>query len=133
MLTTKCLLERSREVNMKTYYVYILKCSDGFTYTGVTNNISRRLEEHERGLNKNCFTYKRRPVELIFHQVFNDIEQAIYFEKKIKKWSNKKKVALANGDYDILQILAECRNATHYKYKPQNTEGLDCVRPDIEG
>ena len=105
---------------MKTYYVYILKCSDGLTYTGITNNISRRFEEHQNGLNKTCFTYKRRPLELIFQQDFNNVEQAIYFEKKIKKWSAKKKFALANGEYNLLQILVECRNATHSNYKPNS-------------
>jgi putative endonuclease len=105
---------------MKTYYVYILKCSDGLTYTGITNNISRRFEEHQNGLNKTCFTYKRRPLELIFQQEFNNVEQAIYFEKKIKKWSAKKKFALANGECNLLQILAECRNATHSNYKPNS-------------
>ena len=101
---------------MKSYFVYILKCSDGHTYTGVTNNISRRFEEHQNGLNKNCFTFKRRPLELIFYQEFNDVNQAIYFEKKIKNWSANKKLALANENFDMLQILAECRNATHSKY-----------------
>ncbi|WP_281846938.1 GIY-YIG nuclease family protein [Olleya namhaensis] len=105
---------------MKTYYVYILQCSDNLTYTGVTNNISRRFEEHQRGINKNCFTYKRRPSKLIFNQEFNDIEQAIFFEKKIKKWSAKKKYALANGEFDLLQILSECRNSRHSKYNPEN-------------
>lgn len=105
---------------MKKYYVYILKCIDGLLYVGVTNNIERRFEEHQRGLNKRCFTFKRRPLELMFHQEFNDVEQAIYFEKKIKKWSSKKKIALANGDFDMLEILSECRNATHHKYKPDN-------------
>ena len=104
---------------MKLYFVYILQCSDGLTYTGITNDISRRYEEHQRGLNKNCFTYKRRPLELIFHQEFNEVNQAIYFEKKIKKWSGKKKLALANGDYNMMQILSECRNATHSKYNPE--------------
>jgi putative endonuclease len=103
---------------MKTYYIYILKCFDGLLYTGFTNNIERRFNEHQSGLNKSCFTYKRRPLELIFHQVFNDVEQAIYFEKKIKKWSANKKLALANDDFDMLEILSECRNATHYKYNP---------------
>ncbi|WP_104735612.1 GIY-YIG nuclease family protein [Hanstruepera ponticola] len=103
---------------MKSYHVYILKCSDNFTYTGVTNNIARRLDEHQQGLNKNCFTYKRRPLKLIFQQEFNNIEQAIYFEKKIKNWSAKKKFALANGDFNMLQILSECRNATHSNYSP---------------
>ncbi|WP_378180978.1 GIY-YIG nuclease family protein [Aquimarina sp. SS2-1] len=105
---------------MKLYYVYILQCSDGLTYTGVTNNITRRFEEHQKGLNKSCFPYKRRPLKLIFSQEFNDINQAIYFEKKLKKWSSKKKIALANNQFDLLQVLAECRNATHSDYKPDN-------------
>ena len=67
----------------------------------------------EEGLNKNSFTFKRRPIELIF-------AQAIYFEKKIKKWSAKKKYALAAGNFELLQILAECRNATHSDFKPDN-------------
>lgn len=101
---------------MKTYHVYILKCKDELLYTGMTNNLDRRLEEHQRGLNRECFTYKRRPLELIFYQDFNDVEQAIYFEKKVKKWSREKKLALAEGDFDMLQILSECRNVTHSKY-----------------
>ena len=76
---------------MKTYFIYILKCSDGLTYTGFTNNLSRRLSEHKNGLNNNCFTFNRRPLELIYHQEFNDVNQAIYFEKKKKKveWNEK--------------------------------------------
>ena len=104
---------------MKSYYVYILQCNDDLLYTGFTNNLSRRLEEHTLGLIKNCFTYKRRPVSLVFYQEFNDVNQAIYFEKIIKKWSSTKKLALAKGDYDMLKILAECRNATHSKYNPE--------------
>lgn len=107
---------------MKSYYIYILKCADDLLYTGFTNNIFRRFDEHQLGLNKSCFTYKRRPLTLIFYQEFNDVEQAIYFEKKIKKWSALKKLALANNDYDMLQILSECRNFTHSKYKPTSVE-----------
>ena len=107
---------------MKTYYIYILKCSDNLLYTGFTNDISRRYNKHSEGLNKTCFTYKRRPLELLFYQEFNDVNQAIYFEKKIKKWSSKKKSALASDDFDLLQILSECRNFTHSKYKPTKLE-----------
>ena len=103
---------------MKSYYIYILKCSDGLLYTGFINNLSRRFDEHILGRSKSCFTYKRRPLELIFHQEFNDVKQAIYFEKKIKRWSAAKKLALAKRDSKMLQILAECRNMTHYKYRP---------------
>lgn len=105
---------------MKFYYVYMLLCSDGLTYTGITNDITRRFNEHQDGKNKNSFTYKRRPVRLIFQQEFKDVLQAIYFEKKIKKWSSKKKLALANNEYDMIQILTECRNASHSKYKPKD-------------
>jgi putative endonuclease len=110
---------------MNNYFVYILQCFDGLTYTGITNNISRRVKEHNKGLNKSGFTYKRRPVTLIFQQEFNDVNQAIYFEKKIKKWSSKKKLALAKGDDDLLKLLAQCRNESHSK-----NIGLDSARPD---
>lgn len=102
------------------YYVYILKCADNSYYTGITNDIARRFEEHEFGINKECYTFKKRPLSLQFCQEFNDVLQAIYFEKKIKGWTRAKKKALIDGDFDMLQMLSECRNATHYKYHPDN-------------
>ena len=67
---------------MKLYYVYIVKCSDNSYYTGVTNDLESRINEHNDGLNPESYTYKRRPVELVFHYEFNDINQAIDFENK---------------------------------------------------
>jgi putative endonuclease len=104
---------------MYSYYVYIIKCSDQSYYTGITNNISKRFTEHQKGIDKFSYTYKRRPLTLEFVQEFNDVLQAISFEKKIKKWSRAKKSALIKGDGKTLKILAECRNATHYKYNPK--------------
>ena len=101
---------------MYFYYVYIIKCSNNSFYTGITNNLDKRFQEHILGKHKDCYTYKRRPLELKFHETFNDVLQAIYFEKKIKKWTHKKKQALIDGNFNRLQILSECRNATHYKY-----------------
>ncbi|WP_142783524.1 GIY-YIG nuclease family protein [Changchengzhania lutea] len=101
---------------MYLYYVYILKCSDDSYYTGITNNLEKRVNKHKYGKYRDCYTYKRRPIELKFFETFNDVLQAIYFEKKIKKWTRAKKEALIHGNFDMLQILAECRNATHYKY-----------------
>ncbi|WP_340075290.1 GIY-YIG nuclease family protein [Leptobacterium sp. I13] len=103
---------------MKHYYVYILKCKDNSYYTGVTNNLEERFHQHQAGINPTCYTYKRRPLKLVFQQEFMEIAQAIYFEKKIKKWTRAKKEALINHDFDRLHILAECRNATHHKYRP---------------
>ncbi|WP_299551931.1 GIY-YIG nuclease family protein [Seonamhaeicola sp.] len=101
---------------MYIYYIYILKCSDESFYVGITNDLSKRIEEHQAGYKKDAYTFKRRPLSLEFYQEFNDVLQAIYFEKKIKGWTRAKKQALINGDYDMLKILSECRNATHYKY-----------------
>ncbi|MBT8298886.1 MAG: GIY-YIG nuclease family protein [Maribacter sp.] len=105
---------------MKLYYVYMVKCSDDSIYTGLTNNLGRRLKEHNDGMNDNSYTYKRRPVTLIFNQEFMQFEQAEYFEKKIKKWSRKKKLALANEDFEILPLLAECKNQSHFTNRPKN-------------
>jgi putative endonuclease len=78
--------------SIKTYYVYILKCNDNLLYTGITNDLARRFDEHQLGRNKDSFTYRRRPVELIWHEVFNDVEQAIAFKKKKKKMEREEKI-----------------------------------------
>lgn len=99
---------------MFLYYVYILKCSDKSYYTGITNDVNKRFIEHELGKNTTCYTFNKRSLKLMFHESFNDVLQVIYFEKK--KWTRAKKEALINGDFEMLQLLAECKNATHYKY-----------------
>ncbi len=104
---------------MNSYYVYILLCSDGSLYTGITNDLNTRLSQHEAGRNSRSYTYDKRPLNLKFAKEFQDVLQAIYFEKKIKRWTRAKKMALIRGDYNHLKILAECRNATHHKYCPE--------------
>jgi len=94
---------------MKNYCVYILRCSDKSCYTGITNKIDRRLYEHNNGLNVTCYTYDRRPLELVFTQYFNDVHQAIAFEKQIKGWSRKKKEAIINNEWDKLPRLSKNR------------------------
>jgi putative endonuclease len=102
---------------MKFYYVYILRCIDDSLYVGVTSDIERRVMEHNMGKYPEADTHSRRPVLLVFYQDFADPNQAIEFEKKIKKWSRMKKQALIDENFDKLQDLSECRNATHHKYK----------------
>lgn len=92
---------------MKAMYVYILKCSDNTYYTGVTNNLERRVEEHHQGVNTTCYTYLRIPLELISYQLFNDPIRAIAFEKKLKGWRREKKEALINGKYQLLPELSK--------------------------
>lgn len=98
---------------MKQYYVYILKCADSSYYTGMTNDVNRRLLEHQNGINKECYTYKKRPVELVFYTEFNEVNQAIAFEKQVKGWSRKKKEAIINDKWDDLKKLAECQNESN--------------------
>lgn len=59
---------------------------------------------------------------MAFYQDFTDPNQAIEFEKKLKKWSRLKKQALIDGNFDKLQDLSECRNATHHKYNLNNED-----------
>lgn len=103
---------------MKLSYVYILKCADNTYYTGVTSNLESRMFKHDSGFYPNCYTFKRRPLTVSFYCEFTDINMAIETEKQIKKWSRVKKEALINGEFDKLQWLSECRNASHYKYDP---------------
>ncbi len=100
---------------MKIYYVYILKCSDGSYYTGMTNDINRRLNEHNYGLNKESYTFNLRPLELVFCTEFNDVTQAILFEKQVKGWSRKKKEAIINDKWEDLKKLSQCLNKTTHK------------------
>ncbi|REE81981.1 putative endonuclease [Lutibacter oceani] len=92
---------------MKKSFVYILKCSDNTYYTGVTSNLEKRLFQHSSGFYKNCYTYKKRPVTMVFYAEFTDINLAIEKEKQLNKWSRVKKEALINGGYDDLVNLAK--------------------------
>ncbi|MDR6300827.1 GIY-YIG nuclease family protein [Mesonia maritima] len=92
---------------MKLYFVYILECADGTFYTGVTSNLTKRLSEHCSGEHINSYTYKRRPINLVFYTNFTEINYAIAFEKKIKKWSKVKKQALINSEYKKLPNLSK--------------------------
>jgi len=96
---------------MNHYTVYIVECHDGSYYVGVTNNLERRLWEHNTGFDKKCFTYKRRPVELKYYESCPDINQAIAYEKQLKGWSRKKKQALFKEDFTELRWLSKSTSA----------------------
>ena len=96
LLSSRSLYEIQTEVSifMKFYYVYILtNASTNCFYCGVTNNIERRMYEHKNKPIKG-FTQKYNLTKLVFVQEFNDINDAIASEKKIKGKSRKYKVDL---------------------------------------
>ena len=72
---------------MQTCFVYILRCSDGKTYTGYTFNLDRRLQEHRKG--EVSFTRSRLPVKLITYIAFTDKLKAYDFERYLKSGSGK--------------------------------------------
>jgi len=86
--------------------MYILKCSNGAYYTGSTNNLEIRLEQHQKGEGAQ-FTRRNLPVELVYFEEFNRIDEVFYREKQIQKWSRKKKKALINGDLEKLVKLSK--------------------------
>jgi len=99
------------------YYVYILQCFDNSYYTGVTNNLEKRFAEHQTGDDKKAYTFKRRPLKVVYYESFNEINNAFEWEKRIKGWSRKKKECLINDNFEKLKELSECKNETHYKNK----------------
>ena len=64
----------------KVIYLYILRCNDGSFYTGVTNNLDKRIIEHNLGLKSDAYTFSRRPVELVYHTYFSDFNSAFEWE-----------------------------------------------------
>jgi putative endonuclease len=92
---------------MKVLCVYMLKCSDDSIYVGVTNNIERRLMEHQSAYNPESYTAQRLPVKLVYKEFIHGPRTAIEREKQLKRWSSKKKMALIKGDYDGLVVLAK--------------------------
>ena len=91
------------------YFVYVVECSDKSYYTGITNDLDRRLWEHNEGINIGCYTYPRRPVTLKYLQHFQHVEEAIKWEKQVKGWSRKKKEALFKEEWEAVKKLAKSK------------------------
>ena len=80
---------------MSAWYVYILKCADGSLYAGITTNLSRRLEEHNRDNGMGArYTRVRRPVKLVYHESCASRSEAARREIAIKRLRRSKKQAL---------------------------------------
>ena len=78
---------------MPDYYVYILTNHSGTFYTGVTNDLERRVAEHRAGIEKG-FASKYKTNRLMYHEAATSIGDAIAREKQIKSWRRSKKIEL---------------------------------------
>ncbi len=76
------------------YTVYILKCNDDSFYTGCTNNIEKRVKQHNESKLGAHYTKLRRPVALIYSEVFKTLKKARQREAEIKSWDRRKKIDL---------------------------------------
>ena len=88
------------------YYVYILTNENGnVLYTGITNNLMRRVYEHKNHLDKGSFTARYNVEKLVYYEVTSDVTAAIEREKQIKGWNRKRKNKLVeskNPNWDDL-------------------------------
>jgi putative endonuclease len=99
-------------------FLYILRCSDGSYYIGVTRTaLELRIAQHNVGT-FGGYTATRRPVTLVFSQWFDRITDAIENERKLKKWSRAKKEAFVRGDFAALQQLSARRSPHPLKRLP---------------
>jgi putative endonuclease len=91
---------------MRTYYVYIMASRSRVLYTGVTNDLARRVNEHKRGFNAG-FTSRYRVTRLVYFEEFPDIRDAIAREKAIKGWKRPRKISLVDARNPTWEDLAE--------------------------
>ena len=78
---------------MQTYFVYIVASRSRNLYTGVTNDLQRRILQHKQGLVPG-FTTRYRIQRLVYYEQFGDIRAAIAREKQVKGWNRQRRLAL---------------------------------------
>jgi predicted GIY-YIG superfamily endonuclease len=116
------------------FWVYILHCADGSYYTGHTDNLEMRIQQHHAGAISSCYTVNRRPLKLVFSQDFPTREEALASEQQLKGWSRKKKEAMMRGDWAEVSRLAKSKTAHQETVRPEPVEGQSAVRPEpVEG
>ena len=91
------------------FWAYMLHCRGGVFYTGHTDDLERRVAQHQSGLVAG-FTRDRHPLELVWSQAFQTRYEALTAERKIKGWARPKKLALIRGDWNEISRLAKGKN-----------------------
>ncbi len=76
------------------YFTYILSCADGSLYVGSTNNLEKRIKQHNESKRGAHYTKIRRPVELRYHESFATFREARHREAELKNWRREKKLSL---------------------------------------
>ena len=95
-------------VSTMVFHTYLLGCSDGSYYVGHTDDLEKRIGQHNQG-QVGGYTAARRPVTLLLAENFATREEALAAERQIKGWSRTKKQALIAGDWGQIRLLARNR------------------------
>ena len=77
------------------WYLYILLCSDGSLYTGITNNLAKRFSEHKNGKGGR-YTRSHKPIKIIYKEKLATQSEALKREREIKSWSRATKIKNLN-------------------------------------
>ena len=88
------------------FTLYILECADGALYIGHTDNLSRRLQQHEQSKG-DTYTARRRPLKLIHAEGFESRYEALTMERKLKGWSRAKKLAYVSSNWAAVAKLSK--------------------------
>lgn len=96
---------------MAKYFVYILRCADGTLYTGISTDVERRLDEHNRKV-ASKYTRVRLPVELVFQEESETRSDALKRESAIKKLTKKQKLSLIATCVCMLVVWSGCATRT---------------------
>ena len=83
-------------VRKSKYWVYIVQCSDGTYYTGYTNDLEKRLREHNSGKGAK-YTRDRKPVKLVWKKEYKYFKKAFLMERRIKSLTRLQKESLVSG------------------------------------
>ncbi len=86
-------------------FMYILKCSDNSYYVGSAKDLYQRVNQHHIGFGSK-YTKNRLPIELVYYEEYDRIDDAFNREKQIQGWNRKKKESLINRTFDILPSLS---------------------------
>jgi putative endonuclease len=81
------------------FFTYILKCNDGTFYTGSTNDLQKRLHEHNNAKNGAHYTKIRRPVELVYSEELATYAEARAREAEIKRMSRSEKIEIIKNTH----------------------------------
>jgi putative endonuclease len=76
----------------------------------MTNELERRIAEHNEGVDPQCYTFLRRPVTLRYVEEFRYVLDAIAREKQLKGWTRRKKEALMDAKHELLKEFAKGRH-----------------------